>query len=641
MKTLPFLLLKCVLLLLAVLGAERVSATHVVGGEITYKFLGFVSAGCRYQVNLSIYEDCLNGSPGAIASDNLAWLTINDGNGAFIAFDSVSFTGVTIVPANFSNACVSNIPQICLQRKDFSIDVLLPPNVSGYNITYQRCCRNAAVVNIKDPANIGTALYCTIPPLSVATGNNSAVFTNFPPQIICVNTPLVYNHSATDADGDSLTYELCNSYMCLNGANVDLVPFIPPYTPVTYISPYTYSFPMTAYPLLQIDARTGIISGTPNRVGRYLVTVCCNEWRNGVLINTVKREFQFVVTDCSKLVVADIPIQTDYPNTFQLNCKNHTIHFINKSIGGYAYHWDFGVPGNRDTSDDFEPTFVYPDTGTYAVKLVVNPGGTCPDSVIRLVRIYPTLHAEFTTNHIQCVGSKINFIDQTVDSFKPGTKWKWYFGDGDSTLIQNPTHVYTFGGNFVVVLAAENSRDCRDTVLHQIPVDNFNPFAGNDTTIVKGSTVQFNATGGTGYVWSPPVYLESVDTYNPLGYFPDAGSFTYAVNVTSPYGCIGTDSIHVTVVNQAAFVMPNAFTPNGDGLNDLFMPRSVGYSMLNYFRIFNRWGEEVFFTTSLETGWDGTHNSKPCDLGTYYWEIGYKDRFGKDGTMKGDVTLVR
>ncbi len=641
MKTLPSFLLKNIFLLLLVLPAERVSATHIVGGEITYKFLGTVPAGNKYQISLSIYEDCLNGSPGAIASDNLAWLTVNDGLGNFVAFDSARYTSVVLIPANFSNACVSNIPQTCLQRKDFVHDFVLPPNASGYFITYQRCCRNAAIVNIKDPANIGTALFCNIPPVAVVANNNSAVFTNFPPQIICVNNPLVYNHSATDADGDSLTYELCNSYMCLNGGNIDTQPFLPPYMPVSYISPYTFSFPMTAYPLLQIDPRTGIMSGTPNRTGRYLVTVCCNEWRNGILISTIKREFQFVVTSCSKLVIADIPVLTSYPNTFELNCKDHSIHFINSSIGGYAYHWDFGTHNTKDTSTDFEPTFVYPDTGTYSVKLVANPGGTCPDSIIRLVRIYPILHAAFTTNNIQCAGTTIDFTDQSIDSFKSGASWMWYFGDGDSSLLQNPSHLYPYSGIYDVVLATKNTRDCRDTALRRVAVDNFKPFAGNDTTIVKGEYINFNATGGTQYVWTPPVYLESTDSYNPIGYFPDPGQYTYEVNVTSPFGCAGTDTITVTVVNQAAFLMPTAFTPNGDGLNDVFMPRSVGYSKLNYFRIFNRWGEEVFFTTSLETGWDGTCHNKTADIGTYYWDISYKDRFGKDGSMKGDVTLVR
>ena len=83
------------------------------------------------------------------------------------------------------------------------------------------------------------------------------------------------------------------------------------------------------------------------------------------------------------------------------------------------------------------------------------------------------------------------------------------------------------------------------------------------------------------------------------------------------------------------------FSPNGDGINDVFRPIAVGYSAMNYFKVFNRWGEIVYNGNTLEKGWDGYYNNKQADLGTYYWEIAFTDRFGKTGFLKGDVTLVR
>ena len=166
---------------------------------------------------------------------------------------------------------------------------------------------------------------------------------------------------------------------------------------------------MPGFPPVQIDPRTGIITGTPNRVGRYLVTVCCTEWRNGSVINISKREFQFVVTDCSKVVVADIPQLSTAPNTYIVNCKDFNVHFINNSTGGFSYKWDFGVEGNAG-STDFEPNFVYPDTGTYIVKLIVNPGTTCPDSISRFVKIYPVFHSDFEDTGTYCPGLPIKFV---------------------------------------------------------------------------------------------------------------------------------------------------------------------------------------------------------------------------------------
>jgi gliding motility-associated-like protein len=631
--------LKILFLILLVLSIGRASATHIVGGEVTYKYLGIVAGGYSYRVSLNIYEDCLNGTPSAIAADDPAFI------GVFISstpilLDSSHYDTSFMVPANFNTECVTNTPQICLLKKTFVYNFILPPNSQGYTIAYQRCCRNAVVQNISDPSNSGATYFCTISPQPYSQ-NSSAVFTNFPPQIICVNTPLVYNHAAIDADGDSLSYELCSAYTAPNGLNNDSV-IAPPFEKATYKYPYSYNIPLTAYPALQIDPVTGILTGTPNRVGRYLVTVCCHEWRGHAMINTIQREFQFVVTNCSKSVEANIPLLSSLPNTYELNCTDHVIHFLNTSTGGTSYRWDFGEPHEiYDTSGEFEPTFVYHDTGTYAVKLVVNPSSTCADSIIRLVRVYPTFKTEFTDSGNQCPGASLAFLDQTESPIKPVLYWRWYFGDGDSSLEQNPQHLYTKPGVYNVMLASANIETCTDTIIKQLSIDRFIPLAGKDTMIVKGEHVQFNATGGVAYTWVPENCLDETNICNPLGYYPDTGRYTYFLHVISPYGCIGDDTLTVTVVNQAAFFVPSGFTPNGDGRNDIFRPLAIGYRSLNYFRVFNRFGEQIYFGQSLNNGWDGTYHNRQAEQGTYYWEISYTDRFGQLGSQKGDVTLVR
>ena len=632
--------IKIICLVLSGLSFYAARATHIVGGEVTYKFMGSATGDNIYKVSLTIYEDCLNGSPSAIAADNPAYIAVFAGSTQLL-LDSANFASSVQVPANFTNACVSNIPPVCLLKKTFNFTFALPPNSIGYTIGYQRCCRNAAIQNIVQPANFGATYFCTIPPVSVTDSNNSAVFTNFPPQIICVNTPLLYNNSATDADGDSLSYELCSSYTAPNGLpSDDIIP--PPFQYAQYLSPFSFSTPLTAYPAIQIDPVSGIITGTPNRVGRYLVTVCCHEWRNGQMINTIQREFQFVVTNCTKAVQPGIPVLSSLPNTYELNCTDYTIHFINTSKGGITWKWDFGVPGaTDDTSNEFEPTFVYPDTGTYTVKLIVNPGSTCADSIIRLVSIYPVFKTDFANTGTQCAGNPILFLDQSESTVKPVLFWQWYFGDGDSSAEENPAHSYHAGGAYNVVLVSRNIKSCTDTSVQQLIIDHFSPFAGNDTTIIKGESILFNASGGSQYTWSPATNLSDTTINNPTGFYPDTGHFTYYVYVVSPYGCSGYDTIQVTVVNQAAFFVPTAFTPNGDGKNDLFRPIAIGYRALNYFRVFNRWGQEVYFGQNLETGWDGTYSNKQADMGTYFWEISFTDRFGKPGSLKGDVTLLR
>lgn len=637
----PYHSLKIFLItLLLVAGANRGFATHIVGGEVSYRFIDSVAGGNRYAINLAIYEDCLNGTPQAIASDAQAFYAIYNGLGILYHFDSVLFATSESVPANFSNACVTNAPELCLLKKTFVFTVILPPDPTGYIIEYVRCCRNASVVNLVEPAHAGGIYYCTIPPPAAAIHNNSAVFLNYPPQIICVNTPLVYNNSATDPDGDSLSYELCEAYSSDETLEINAVPPPPPFPPAMYQAAFSYSAPITSFPPIEVDARTGIISGTPNHIGRYLVTICCSEWRNGIKINTVKREFQFVVTSCSKAVTADIPLHTSYPNTYELNCQDYTIHFNNTSVGGFSYTWDFGVPG-APQDHSFEPTFVYPDTGTFTVKLIVNPGETCPDSIFRLVKVYPRFSTSFSYDGSQCVGTPVNFIDQSVNTIKPVTQWQWYFGDGTTSGLQNPDHAYASPGTFYTMLVSENIKLCRDTAVHEVIIQNFKPYAGDDTIIVKGEHVHFDGHGGTQYTWTPSLYLDDTGVHDPWGYFPDTGTFFYRMFVQSAYGCGGYDDVRVRVVDKASFFIPTGFSPNGDGLNDYFRPMAVGYKELRYLRVFNRWGECVYYGTDLEVGWNGKYKGQLSEMGVYFWEISYVDRFGKDGFMKGDVTLLR
>lgn len=638
-----------ILLFICLVISGDIFASHIVGGDFTYKHLGDTLIGGiwhkKYKVTLYIYQDCITGVPEAIAQDDPAFFTVYESSiipfrvDTNIFYDRTPGSGGAIsVPANFSNDCVDNIPQLCLMRKRFEKTYYLPPSSVGYIVIYQRCCRNSSIANLVDPGDKGATYYCVIPPTLV--NNSSAVFKNYPPQIICQNNPLYYDHSATDADGDSLSYEFCAAEEGASGPDIKpKVATPPPFDTVDYFPPYTYNNAITGSPAIQIDPTTGIITGTPNRIGRYLVTVCCTEWRNGMIVNIMKREFQFVVTNCSKKVVADIPMFSNAPNTYIVNCKDNKVHFVNKSTGGFSYQWSFGAAGAG--SGAFEPDFNYPDTGTYVVKLVVNPGSTCPDSISRLVKIYPVFKSKFEDSGLYCPGSVIKFKDLTEATVKPITRWSWNFGDGGSSTEQNPLHAFKEGGTYNVMLSAENTKNCTDTTVNRVVVQDFAPYAGDDTIIVKGEYIQFDAKGGTNYKWTPADNLSATDISNPVGKYPDTGTYTYSLYVTSSYGCKGYDTINVRVVPKASFVVPTAFTPNGDGLNDFFRAKAVGYRQMKYFKVYNRFGEEVFFGKSLEVGWDGMFNNKPAEMGVYFWHLAYVDRYGNEGHLQGDVTLLR
>ena len=621
-------------------------ASHIVGGEMTYKCLGPGTSGnLRYEITLDIYQDCLNGSPQAIQEDDPAYFTVYTGQNTLVYYDDDARSSTTIkVPANFSNNCINNPPVTCLQKTTFKRVYNLPVNSSGYYVVYQRCCRNDDINNLRNPGEVGATYYCVIPPASGSDCNNSAVFRNYPPQIICINNPLVYDHSATDPDGDSLSYELCETYA---GGSIDSVkPLIAsprPFPNVVYNNPYSVQNPMQGNPMIQVDADSGLLTGTPNQLGRFVVTVCCNEWRNGVMINTVKPEFQFVVTNCSKAVVANIPQYSDEFNTYIVNCKDFTVKFDNISSGGFNYHWDFGVEGAiDDTSSEFSPTYTYPDTGTYVVKLVVNKGSTCPDSIERYVKVYPKFSSNYYFGGKLCPNTPLQFTDSSAGSMFGPNAWSWDFGDGFTSTERDPLHNYLIGGDYYVKLISKNDKGCSDTSRRKVSIEKFVPFAGNDTIIVKGVSMQFNALGGGEYTWTPGTNLSSTNVGNPIGTYPDVGTFSYNVHIKSPFNqCEGDDSINVRVVQQAAIHVPSGFTPNGDGLNDLLRPFGVGYATINYFRVYNRWGEQVFYTTKFKEGWDGNWKGQAADVGVYFWVLSINNRFGDEELKKGDAVLIR
>lgn len=647
------------ILLLSLLMSTDTMATHIVGGGITYKCLGpdpVVNGFTRYEITIEIFQDCLNGLPQARREDNPAIIGIfaNDGSNLGPGIDSIGTdargdTIAYIVPPNFSNQCVNNPPRVCLRQLRFTEVFSLPNNSSGYKVVYVRCCRNDNILNLNNPGQVGATYFCNIPSVGEVACNNSAYFKNLPPQIICINNPFVYDHSAIDPDGDSLSYEFCDAYPGGTVTNPKPDPSFnipPPITQVGnnppsngYRSGFTPQQPMGGSPLIQIDPETGLITGTPDQQGRFVVAVCVKEWRNGVVINTTSREFQFVVTNCSKKVVADIPQLSEEFNTYIVQCDSRTVSFINNSIGGFEYLWKFGAEGA--TSTEFQPTYTYPDSGTYKVTLYVNRGSTCQDSITRIVKVYPEFSTDFNFEGLNCPNAPIAFTDLSESDFKPITKWEWDFGDGTNATVQNPSHIYRSGGDYNIRLISGNIKGCRDTAYANVSIEDFKPNAGNDTIIVQGESVFFNAKGGIIYEWTPARYLNSTNISNPIGYYPDTGKFDYQVFIQSVNQCTGYDTIQVWVVGQGALFVPSAFSPNGDGLNDLLKPIAIGIKEYDYFRVFNRWGEVVYETETIGDGWDGYFRGMKADIGTYFWMLKAIDKDDKIINQKGDVTLIR
>ena len=545
--------------------AFSASAKHIVGGFISYTYVA--GSTSTYHITLKVYRDCTTQTPfdGLPLSDGTIItprVFVYDNSGAQVDVIEFQAPTVTVINPPIDNPCLTNTSGACVEEGVYQATYVLPSATEGFTLAYVRCCRNNSINNLILPGEQGGTYSAYIPP-TATFHNNSPVFNQFPPIFICVNAPLRFDHSATDVDGDLLVYSLCSPKT--GASQTDPSPTSPPgppYSDVNWESGYSEINPL-GNNSLAIDGNTGYLTGTPNTQGQFVVGICVSEYRNGNLISTYLRDFQFNVTQCN-IPVADIPSSDINPTTgvgtYAINCSNLHVQFKNTSYNPppsnvpIDYSWDFGVNGiTTDVSNQPVPFYDYPDTGTYFVTLIATKGSgpnACIDTTYAFVYIYPTHHSDFSATNF-CVGVNTNFTDQSISTVGNVNFWNWDFGDGSNSTQPNPSHQFTTQGTFPVTLIGGNDLGCRDTITKNITIQqSLFVTAGPDTSVcISGAnfrdSVQLNASGATSYQWTPSFNLNSGIVQNPIAR-PTLNT-TYVVTGTDASGCFGFDSVTVFV----------------------------------------------------------------------------------------------
>jgi PKD repeat protein len=520
-----------------------VQASHLVGGTIIYECTG----GNQYKFTVIRYRDC---APGSVPMINRPLILNPKGGGSNITVNLTLITTSTIPPPQ-TNPCL--VPPATLCRMEYiyqANNVIIPNSFDGYNVYFGDCCRPGGMTNILSSASIGQTITIQIPDPGKYPCNSSPVFVNTPPTVVCVNDSVVLDHSAIDPDGDSLSYYLCNS---LNGSNQSPPPSFPV---VPYSSSYSGTYPIASSPAFAINATTGIFSGTPVLPGTYAYKVCIDEWRNGKKIGSYQREVDMTVVNCPNVTAS---IKTDY-NSLNLgisvvaSCDDSTVSFKNSSISGSSaiYFWDFGVDSiSTDTSSLKNPTYTYPDTGTYTVMLIVNPGYGCSDTAYQTVIIYPTIIVDFNWSSPRCAGQPIQFLDSSSTAYGYVNYWHWSFGNGFYSSGQNPFITYSTKSSYNVRLIIESSKGCRDTIIKSVVVYDLPVVsAGPDKHLCTVDSVQLqgsvtNVTSGYTTSWSPSAGLNDSTILTP--YASPSDTTSYFLTISSTLGCVVTDTVTVFI----------------------------------------------------------------------------------------------
>lgn len=523
-------------------------ANHLKGGWIQYNYVGPGGSpnSSRYEIIVRQYLDCSASGQQIDAIINLG--IFNSDNNTLFQSISVPLSGTDILNKRTFDPCISPTPTVCYRIDIYRVTVDLPANNTGFDLTVQRCCRINGIMNLSSPSNqVGVTYTSKIPGVNngVRVSNNSSpVFAQRDTAVVCFNTPFTFDFSAVDADGDSLSYTFCTG---LNGGgqnNPVPQPVAPPYSPVFYSTGYDASSPLGGR--VQIDSKTGIIQGfAPDLPGDYVVAVCALEFRNGLLIGSIKKEIHITVANCQ---LSAARLDPDY-----ISCDGFTLDFENRSTsaGINSYFWDFGVPNIvSDTSSRPRPTYTFPDTGTFTMKLRVTNAGGCKDSTTATVRIYPGFEPAFDIIG-SCILNPYEFRDRTFVRYGAVNSWQWDFGEptltNDTARIANPSFLYPTLGTKTIRLRVTSTKGCDKEITRTIQVLDKPqldlPF--RDTLICSIDTLELRVNARGLIQWSPNNRLIDARTANPRVYPTD--TTVYYVRVEEN-GCINTDSVKVNVL---------------------------------------------------------------------------------------------
>ena len=452
-----------------------IQARHIIGGDITYRCLNIdsIARTVTFEIFVHIYRDCAGG--GAAFDDpatfGIYYLTPSQG-WTFFDDETTSLQQVVEIDPDANNPCLIIPPNICVEDGTYRFIRTLPIRSTPYRIVYMRCCRNNSISNIYDPGDQGAAYSVEISPEAQISCNNSPTFRNFPPVIICGNEPILFDHGADDLEGDNLVYEFCAPLTAGGQRNLNdplncpppgcdcVIPpvatCLPPYPEVRFRAPaYTSQAPLGGSPVVVIDPVTGIITGTPTDLGQFVVGVCVKEYRNGILMSTLRRDFQFNIAQCEKTVVAEI--QNDgiiNGQEFVVNsCGNNTVDFINLSHREAFikdYYWEFDINGQIQSFTSKDVTVTFPSVGTYKGTMYLNrtvdPRLNCSDTADITVNIYPEIIANFYYDYDTCIAGPVVFTDSSYSGSGLITDWDWDFGDGNSsTAPVTQSHVSSTG----------------------------------------------------------------------------------------------------------------------------------------------------------------------------------------------------
>ena len=356
------------------------------------------------------------------------------------------------------------------------------------------------------------------------------------------------------------------------------------------------------------------------------------------------------------VIVHNDSVIADFSYVTPIDCDSLVVELTNLTQNGADYTWYFDV--NVDSSHQFEPTYTFYDTGVHTIRLIASNDQMCntPDTSELTVQLLPTVSANFINDESGCEPQVIQFTDSSENAIT----YNWDFDDGAGSALEEPIHVYETAGVYQVTLVTMNPNTCNLTDTAVATIEVFGPpealFETDSSIFEIFDNVDFTnlSTNGFIYGWDFGDGATS-DLENPSHSYPAEGEYTICLDVISQHGCVDTFCKVIEVVFAAFIDIPNAFSPNGDQMNDWYYPRGFGITTF-HLQVYNRWGQVVFESTESDVpdfegdlgkeqvriaGWDGTFKGKAQEMEVYVYTLEASFKDGSSDIKKGNVTLLR
>jgi gliding motility-associated-like protein len=333
-------------------------------------------------------------------------------------------------------------------------------------------------------------------------------------------------------------------------------------------------------------------------------------------------------------------------------CDSGMVNFLDSTTFNNtitSYTWDFG---DGNTSNLQQPSHFYAFPGLYTVSLSVQTQDLCVDTftLTHVVKVVESPLVSIGGDTVICVNDLLTHLGVFERPDTSLVSWSWQFPNGNTSILQNPNRqFYSVPGNFIVTTVATNSSGCKDTTTRNILVNPL-PIVTMPSIINKqaGTPVLIPATytsNVVSYTWAPVTNLSCTDCAQP--YADPKFNTKYNVAFVDSNGCrnVGQTEVIVFCINANVFI-PNTFSPNGDGSNDIFYVRGKGLERVKTLRIFNRWGEVVFEQTNFPVnnaahGWNGRYKGNKPVSDVYVYQVEVFCENSEIIRFEGNVALIQ